>query len=65
MKLTTHLHIAPKLRMHGAIPPFPQRLHGVVLVKHRDDFTFAFTFTFYLPATLLKAENYGARNYDR
>jgi len=24
MKLTTHLHLAPRLRKHGAIPPIPR-----------------------------------------
>jgi hypothetical protein len=24
MKLTTHLHLVPRSRMHGAIPPLPQ-----------------------------------------
>jgi hypothetical protein len=28
---TTHPHLAPKLRIHGAIPPFPICLHGVGL----------------------------------
>jgi len=23
MRLTTHLHLVPRLRMHGAIPPLP------------------------------------------
>jgi hypothetical protein len=27
----THLHLAPGLRMRGAIPPLPIYLHGVVL----------------------------------
>jgi hypothetical protein len=31
VKLTTHLHLVPKKRMHGAIPPLPQYQHGVVL----------------------------------
>jgi hypothetical protein len=28
---TTHLHIQPRLRMCGALPPLPRCLHGVVL----------------------------------
>jgi len=31
VKLTTHLHIMPTLRICGAIPPPPTRLHVVVL----------------------------------
>jgi hypothetical protein len=27
---TAHLHLVPRLRMYGAIPPLPIRLHGVV-----------------------------------
>jgi len=30
VKLTIHLHLAPGLITHGAVPPFPIRLHGVV-----------------------------------
>jgi hypothetical protein len=53
VKLTTHLHLVPKLRIRGAIPPFPhvsswRGAHfstGYVfvawyLVKHRDNFAF-------------------------
>jgi len=41
MKLTTHLHLVPRSRMHGAIPTFPQYpLMAWSLVKHRDNFTF-------------------------
>jgi len=36
MKLTTHLHPAPTLRMSAAIPPLPNCLHGM----HKDNFTF-------------------------
>jgi len=31
VKLTTHLHLVPRSKMHGAIPPPPILLHGVVL----------------------------------
>jgi hypothetical protein len=41
VKLTTHLHLVPRSRMRGAIPPL---LHYVFmawcLVKRRDNFTF-------------------------
>jgi hypothetical protein len=30
-KLTTHLHQMPRLKTHGAIPPLPTQLHGVML----------------------------------
>jgi hypothetical protein len=36
MKLTTHLHLVPRLRMRGAIPPLLIRLHGVVLKEAMD-----------------------------
>jgi hypothetical protein len=43
MKLTTHLHLVPKSRMHGAIPPLPQYVFMAwCLVKHRDKFTFLY-----------------------
>jgi hypothetical protein len=35
VKLTTHLHRVPKLRIHGHKPPLPIRLHGV----HQEKFT--------------------------
>jgi hypothetical protein len=31
VKLIIHLHLLPRSRMRGAIPPLPIRLHGVVL----------------------------------
>jgi hypothetical protein len=50
--LTAQLHLVPRLKMCGAITPLPQyvfiawcvikqwvSVHGVVLVKHRDNFT--------------------------
>jgi hypothetical protein len=44
VKLTTHLHIMPRSRMHGAIPPLPQYIFMAwCLVKHRDNFTLPFT----------------------
>jgi hypothetical protein len=36
LKLTTHPHLAPRLRMHGAVPPLMRRC----LIMHRDNFTF-------------------------
>jgi hypothetical protein len=30
MKLTTHCHLVPRLKMHGAIPPHPIQLNGMV-----------------------------------
>jgi hypothetical protein len=43
LKLTTHLHLVPRSRMRGAIPPLPNTppWRGAQL-KHRD-FTFTFT----------------------
>jgi hypothetical protein len=41
VKLTTHLHLVPRPRMRGAIPPLTQYVLMVwCLVKHRDNFTF-------------------------
>jgi hypothetical protein len=31
--VTAHLHLVPRLIMRGAIPPFPIRLHDMVLNK--------------------------------
>jgi len=31
VKLTTHVHLVPRLRIRGARPPLPLRLHVVVL----------------------------------
>jgi hypothetical protein len=43
LKLTTHLHLLPRWRMSGAIPPFLQYVFMAwCLVKHRDNFTFYF-----------------------
>jgi hypothetical protein len=51
MKLTAHSHLVPRLRMHEVIPPLPQMyLRGIVLVKHRDNFTLS------LPAELMASE---------
>jgi len=53
MKLTTHFHVVPSLRMRGVIPPLPymSSCRGAYLsmryifmawylVKHRESFTF-------------------------
>jgi len=46
MKLTAHLLLVPTSRIRGAIPPLPQYVFMAwYLVKHRDNFTFTFTFT--------------------
>jgi hypothetical protein len=29
VKLTTHFYLVPRLRMHGAVPPFSIRLHDL------------------------------------
>jgi hypothetical protein len=43
VKLTTHLHIVPRSRLHGTIPPFPNTPSGRgAKLKHRDVFTFNF-----------------------
>jgi hypothetical protein len=41
-----HLHLVPKLRMYGAIPPLPNKpsCRGAQL-KHRDNFTFTYNFS--------------------
>jgi hypothetical protein len=43
VKLTTHLHLVPTSRMHGAVPTLPHTpsCHGAQL-KHKDKFTFTF-----------------------
>jgi hypothetical protein len=47
VKLTNYLHIVPRSKMLGAIPPLPQYIFMAwCLVKHREKFTFTFTFTF-------------------
>jgi hypothetical protein len=41
VKLTTHLHLVPRSRVGGAIPPLPQYIFMAwCLVKHRNNFTF-------------------------
>jgi len=45
VKLTTQLHLVPMLRISGATLHSPIRLHGVILIKHKETLlpTFAFT----------------------
>jgi hypothetical protein len=40
VKLTTRLHLAPRIRMHGAVPPFTIVIMMFCLVKYRNNFTF-------------------------
>jgi hypothetical protein len=40
VKVTTQLQLVTKSIKHGSLHPFPISRHGVVLVKHRDIFTF-------------------------
>jgi hypothetical protein len=37
-ELTTHLHLVPRSRMHGAIPSLPHAFMVWCLVQHRDNF---------------------------
>jgi hypothetical protein len=39
MKLTTHLDLVPKLRVHGAIPPLPYNFMVWFLIENRDKIT--------------------------
>jgi hypothetical protein len=46
VELTIHLHLVPRLRMPGAIPPLPQYIFMAwCLVKQRDNFIFSFLLT--------------------
>jgi len=41
MKLTIHLHLMPRFRMHVALPPLsPYIFMAWCSVKHRDSFTY-------------------------
>jgi hypothetical protein len=40
VKLTTHLHLVPRSRMRGSIPPLANIFVAWCLVKRRDNFTF-------------------------
>jgi hypothetical protein len=40
MKLTTDLHLGPRLRRYGGIPPFLQYVFMAwYFIKHKDNFT--------------------------
>jgi hypothetical protein len=42
-KLTTHLHLLPRSRTRGTIPPLSQHVFmACCFVKHRDKFTFTY-----------------------
>jgi hypothetical protein len=56
MRLTTHVHLVPRLRMHGVLPPLPDYVFMAWwLVKHRDYFTLPLLYmksvTFRMPGT--------------
>jgi len=43
VNLTTHIHLVPRSRMRGIMPPLLQyTFMACCLVKHRDNFTFTF-----------------------
>jgi hypothetical protein len=45
VKLTTHLHLVPRSRMRGTIPPLPQYVFMAWrLVQHRDSFSTRYSF---------------------
>jgi hypothetical protein len=37
MKVTTHIHLETRFKMHGAMSPIPMHLHSLVLLKPRED----------------------------
>jgi hypothetical protein len=44
VRLTTHLHLVPRLRKHGVVPPLPQYVFMVwCVVKHRDVYLYLST----------------------
>jgi hypothetical protein len=52
-----HLHLVPRSRMLGAIPPFPQNVFiSWCLIKHRDNFTCYLTFIWGLPHCLFPSD---------
>jgi hypothetical protein len=68
VKLTAHLHLVTRSRIHGDIPPLPNTSswRGVQL-KHRDNFTFTFTFFPLVPGDLspgMKCPGAGGREAD-
>jgi hypothetical protein len=56
VKLTTHLHLVPRSRIHGAIPPLSNTSswRGAQL-KHRD-FTFTFILSLYMGKEFLPTD---------
>jgi hypothetical protein len=38
VKLTTHVHIVPRLRMRGAVSPLTIRFRSLALIMHKDHF---------------------------
>jgi hypothetical protein len=53
VKLTTHLHLVPRSRMRGAIPPFLQYVFMAwYLVKHRDNIAYTLHLPLEIPITL-------------
>jgi hypothetical protein len=55
IKLTTHVHLLPKLRMHGAVVylRFSYIFMTWRLIKQRDSFTFTFRFTLTFTVSLI------------
>jgi hypothetical protein len=53
VKLNTHLHLLPILRIRGAIPPLPIRLHGVVFSLARGQLCALHEQTVYFQQILL------------
>jgi hypothetical protein len=50
VKLTTHLHLVPRLRMRGAVPPLSQYVLMVwCLVMHKDNFNFTWSSSSFWP----------------
>jgi len=37
VKLATHFHFLPKLRIRGAMPPVPHYVYGLMLMQHREN----------------------------
>jgi hypothetical protein len=54
VKLTTHLHLLPRLRIFGAIPPSPIVFIAWCLIKYRDAFTLPFDTSRYKNTCMFK-----------
>jgi hypothetical protein len=53
VKLTTQLHLVPRSRIHGAIPPLPQyAFMAWCSVRHRKNFTFTLYISVLHPSVL-------------